>query len=98
MDLDRIEVVFALPDEQCIVEVGYVRGLTASEAVARSGLPERYPEIAAAPLVLGLYGARIALDHAVKPGDRIEICRPLKCDPRERRRQLWREGRAIGNH
>lgn len=96
MDPDRIEVVFALPDEQCIVGVDYVHGMTASEAVSRSQLAERYPAINESPLVLGLFGVRIPLDHRVKPGDRIEICRPLQCDPREKRKQVSRKGRVIG--
>jgi len=91
-----VEVVYALPDAQHIVCVAARTGMTAAEAVARSGLADRFAEIAAAPLVLGLFGRRIDADHRVEPGDRIEICRPLQADPREMRKFLTATGRVIG--
>lgn len=96
MGLERVEVVYALPDAQSVVGVDYVRGMTALEAVQRSRLIDRHPELSEAALVLGCFGRRISLEHALRPGDRVEICRPLHADPREKRKQLSREGRVIG--
>jgi putative ubiquitin-RnfH superfamily antitoxin RatB of RatAB toxin-antitoxin module len=93
---DSVEVVYALPDVQRIVTVPFETGLTARQAVERSGLAEEFPEISAQELVLGLYGGRIDPSRVLAPGDRIEICRPLERDPRELRRELLRHGLVMG--
>ncbi|MGD2167741.1 MAG: RnfH family protein [Gammaproteobacteria bacterium] len=91
-----VVVVYALPDAQYLVTVAYESGMTAHEAITRSGLPERFPEIASKALVPGLFGRPIRPDQPVAPGDRIEICRPLKRDPRELRRLMTAQGRVVG--
>ena len=96
MEPDVVEVVFALPDEQFEVTVVCTPGMTAHDAVLQSGLIERFPEISESPLVLGCFASRVDHDHRVKAGDRIEICRPLRADPRDQRRALWRDGRVMG--
>ena len=84
----QVEVVYALPDRQRVVMLELpVEGLTAAQAVERSGLLREFPQIAEHPLVLGIYGAVCAPDHALRAGDRVEILRPLRHDPRELRRE-----------
>lgn len=92
----RIEVVYALPDKQDFVSLPYEPGLTAGQAVERSGLLDRYPETRERPLVLGVFGKEVEAAYLVEPGDRVEICRPLRRDPREMRKELWSEGKVIG--
>jgi putative ubiquitin-RnfH superfamily antitoxin RatB of RatAB toxin-antitoxin module len=92
-----VEVVYALPDAQHIVTVPLEPGLTAGQAVERSGLVKQFPEIGARTLVLGCYGERIEAEHALAAGDRVEICRPLERDPRELRRELLRHGLVMGS-
>jgi len=89
-------VVYALADVQHLVEVEWTAGMTALDAIERSGLREKLPEIAARPLVLGLFGRTIEPHLPVRPGDRIEICRPLLRDPREQRRYMNDQGMVIG--
>jgi uncharacterized protein len=84
----EVEVVYATPDDQRIVRVPFTPGLTAEEAARRSGLVDAIPQVGAAPLVLGVFGVRVAERHPLAPGDRVEICRPLLRDPRDRRREL----------
>jgi putative ubiquitin-RnfH superfamily antitoxin RatB of RatAB toxin-antitoxin module len=93
---DVVEVLYALPDEQVIVTVAYESGLSAAAAVERSGLAERYPEIRRQDPVLGIFGAPVHAEHLLKPGDRVEICRPLKADPRDMRRALVTGGKVMG--
>ncbi|MCE3285706.1 MAG: rnfH Ubiquitin family protein [Steroidobacteraceae bacterium] len=83
----QVEVVYALPDRQRVVTLDLpVEGLTAAQAVERSGLLREFPQIAQQPLVLGIFGAVCAPDHALRAGDRVEILRPLQHDPRDVRR------------
>lgn len=91
-----VEVVYATPDDQRIVTVQCLPGLTAGAAVAASGLLEEFPEIAARSLVLGVYGEPVEPDKALSPGDRVEICRPLVRDPRTLRRELLKQGQVMG--
>jgi|SRR5690606_16116304 len=91
-----VEVVYATPAEQRIVTLEHSAGLTAGAAVEASGLLEAFPEIAARPLVLGVYGEPVDADRSLAPGDRVEICRPLLRDPRTLRRELLKQGQVMG--
>ena len=83
-----VEVVYALPDKQRVVRVPLPAcGLTAAEALDRSGLLHEFPEIAARPLVLGIYGVACELSRPLRDGDRVEVYRPLAHDPRALRRE-----------
>lgn len=93
---DCVEVVYAQADQQTLVSVPFRAGMSAREAVEQSGLIARYPEISARELVLGIYGNRVELDHPLSQGDRVEICRPLRADPREMRHALLAQGRVMG--
>ena len=84
----QVEVVYALPERQRVVTLELPPdGLTAAQAVERSGLLREFPQISEHPLVLGVFGAVCAPDHALRAGDRVEILRPLRHDPRELRRE-----------
>jgi putative ubiquitin-RnfH superfamily antitoxin RatB of RatAB toxin-antitoxin module len=85
---DAVEVVYATADRQDIVAVPFTPGLTAERAARLSGLPDAFPAINDHPLVLGVFGAQVARNYVLAPGDRVEICRPLLRDPRDRRRDL----------
>jgi len=94
-----VEVIYALPDEQYVVAVAWTEGLTAGDAVVRSGLAGRFPAIGdPAAVVCGLNGAVVPQDQPLAPDDRVEICRPLIADPREMRFDLVAEGRVMGRN
>lgn len=83
---DWVEVVYAMRDVQRVVRIAYAPGLTAERAVQLSRLVEAFPEIGEQRLALGVFGQPVAADHVLAAGDRVEICRPLRRDPRDRRR------------
>lgn len=83
-----ISVVYALADRQEVVKLTVAATTTVAEAVERSGLVERFPEIAASPLNCAVYARIVELASVVGEGDRIEILRPLLIDPKENRRQV----------
>ena len=84
----RVEVAYALPDRQRVVVLELpVEGLTAADAVQRSGLLQEFPQISGQPLVLGVFGEVCAGDRSLRAGDRVEILRPLRHDPRASRRE-----------
>jgi uncharacterized protein len=91
-----VEVVYATREQQWQVVVPWRDGLTALAAVEASGLLAELPDVDGAALVLGRFGARVAHDAPLKAGDRVEICRPLRADPRAARRALAARGYVIG--
>lgn len=91
-----VSVVLAEPGRQAVVDLQVEPGTTAAVAVARSGLLDARTECGQAGLGLAIFGRAIGGDQALEPGDRVEILRPLRKDPRARRRQLAREGRTMG--
>lgn len=96
MDLDPeaavVEVVYASPARQRVVSVPLSEGLTALEAVRASGILESAPELGPGELALGIWGRRVEASHPLRADDRVEIYRPLRCDPREARRQAAGSG------
>lgn len=88
-----VEVVYALPGRQRVARVPLRDGMTAFEAVQAAGLAAEFPELEAGALVLGIYGRRVDAEQPLCDGDRVEIYRPLKFDPREARRKAARGAR-----
>ena len=84
----KVEVVYALPERQRVVVLDLPdAGLTALEAVERSGLLQEFPELVARPLAIGIYGTLCEGTRRLRDGDRVELYRPLRHDPRELRRE-----------
>lgn len=81
-----VEVVFALPHEQCCVSLSVAADTTLRQAIELSGLRLRYPEIAQNRLTYGIFGKSVNADSTLRDGDRIEIYRPLSADPKDARR------------
>ena len=93
-----IEVVFALPDKQTLLEVVIEEGTSVEQAIQKSGMLKRYPEIDLAKNKVGIWNRTCKLTDLLRDGDRIEIYRPLIADPKEVRRRraekAVEEGRA----
>jgi uncharacterized protein len=83
----RIEVVYALPERQHLASVELVDGMTAGDAVRVSRICELFPELTGATLTLGIYGEVVDAGRRLWPGDRVEIYRGLRVNPREARRR-----------
>ncbi|MBT6278288.1 MAG: RnfH family protein [Chromatiales bacterium] len=82
-----VEVAYALPDCQTVVELDVEEGTTAGAAIERSGILDTYPQLRGVTLDLGVFGELVSLDQPLEEGDRVEIYRPLIADPREQRRR-----------
>ncbi len=92
----HIEVVYPLRDEQHVVHLEMPEGATVKEAVERSGLLARHPEIdLGGANKTGIWNKLAKLDAVLRDRDRVEIYRPLLADPKEVRRQRAAEGKAM---
>ncbi|QXP86827.1 RnfH family protein [Methylococcus capsulatus] len=83
----RVEVAYARPDVQVIIPVKVTEGVSAAAAIQTSRVLEKFPEIDLAVNKIGIFGKVCGLDQILRPGDRVEIYRPLIADPKESRRQ-----------
>jgi len=83
----RVEVVFALPEKQVLLDLALDRGATIADAIAAAGLQETFSGESLDDLETGVWGHPAARNHHVRDGDRIELYRPLLRDPREARRE-----------
>ena len=88
----RVEIVYALRDRQVLLAFEVEGGTTARQAVERSGILQRFPEIDLAQAGLGIFGRVVSPDTPLRDGDRVEIYRPLIADPKHARRT--RAGRS----
>ncbi|HSC09210.1 MAG TPA: RnfH family protein [Steroidobacteraceae bacterium] len=89
----RCEVAYARPDRQVVAVVELGEGATAADALRASGLLENCSEIDPATATFGVFGRVVPADHPLQDGDRVEIYRPLKVDPRAARRARARSAR-----
>lgn len=93
--LTTVEVAYATPAQQVIVEVAVTADTTIEQAVEQSGICDQFPEIDLAKNKVGIFGKLSKKTAALKAGDRVEIYRPLIADPKEVRRKREAEGKRM---
>lgn len=91
----QVEVAYALPEQQLILPLKVPAGITVEEAIKRSGMLERFPEIQLAQVKVGIFSKLTKLDSVLRDKDRVEIYRPLIADPKEVRRKRAEEGKVM---
>ncbi|HET7587455.1 MAG TPA: RnfH family protein [Gammaproteobacteria bacterium] len=92
----KIEVAYALPERQWLAVVEVADGATVMDA-ARSALAAGdLPALDPGDCVLGVWGRKVAPERVLSDGERVEIYRPLKADPKEVRRALAAAGKTMG--
>jgi putative ubiquitin-RnfH superfamily antitoxin RatB of RatAB toxin-antitoxin module len=87
-----IEIAYATPEKQLILELEVEPGSLARETVKSCGIEQHFSEIDTDSCDIGVFGKAVADDYALHDGDRIEIYRPLIADPKEIRRQRAARG------
>lgn len=94
-DMMTVEVAYARPDEQVIIPIEIEAGATLEQAIRRSGILARFPEIDLAVNKVGVFGKLGKLDTVLRTGDRVEVYRALIADPKEIRKQRAAEGKKM---
>ncbi|MBK9393301.1 MAG: RnfH family protein [Uliginosibacterium sp.] len=61
-----------VPDDACV-----------KDAIALSGILDLYPQIDLDTQRVGVFGKAVKLEAPLRAGDRVEIYRPITCDPLE---------------
>lgn len=89
----RVEVAYAAPDRQFLRAVQLPEPATVAEAIRASGV-EAECGIDATNLTVGIWSKPSERSQQLRDGDRVEIYRPLKVDPKEARRKRARNASA----
>lgn len=85
-DLLEVEVVYARPEQQLLIQLKVPDGSTARDAIVRSNILNDVPGLDLEKLALGVFSRRVTLDYILRAGDRVEIYRSLTMSPVEARR------------
>ena len=77
----QIGVAFSEPAQQLWLRIEVPDESTVQAAIEQSGILAKFPHIDLAECKVGIFGKMAELDATLKPGDRIEIYRPITADP-----------------
>lgn len=84
------EVAYAAPAHQWLIAVAVAPLTSVLAAIQQSGILQCCPEIDLARNAVGIFGEIVSLTDIVRAGDRIEIYRALRVDPKAARRHRAR--------
>ncbi|MDJ0656237.1 MAG: RnfH family protein [Xanthomonadales bacterium] len=86
-----IELLYATPEQQELLSLRVPQGTTIQGAIDASGFARKYPEAVIEYGNVGIFSRKEPLDYQLQAGDRIEVYRPLQCDPKQVRRERARK-------
>ncbi len=95
VEMIGIEVAYALPEQQVLLEVQVEDGATVKDGIEKSGVLFYFPDIDLDASKVGIFGKLTKLDTTLHQGDRVEIYRPLLADPKEVRRLRAAQGKGL---
>ncbi len=95
-NLLKIEVAYALPDEQSLLTLHVAPGTDIQTCIEQSGILRRHPEIDLNTNKVGIWSRTRKLNDEIRDGDRIEIYRPLIADPKDVRRRRAEKAKEEG--
>jgi len=78
----KVGIAYALPKRQVWFDVQVPDGATIQDAINKSGILKQFPEIDLEKQKVGIYAKLSKLDTVLADGDRVEIYRPITCDPK----------------
>lgn len=81
-----VSIVYALGAIQKEISLWLSQGAPVKDAVSASGMLIEF-NLCLKELKVGIWGEEVSLDTPLKSGDRIEIYRPLRVDPKLLRKQ-----------
>lgn len=83
----EIEFVYALPGEQQLISIRVAEGASVDDVLNSSDVADILSEHDTLDYEVGIWGRVVERQRRIRAGDRLEIYRPLKMDPREARRR-----------
>ena len=91
----EVEVVFARADVQKLVTLRLPIGASVADAIEAYRTATGFPQQELQAATVGVWGQVTGRDRLLVAGDRVELYRPLRIDPREARRLLAEVGKTM---
>lgn len=86
----KITLMYAsAPREVHEVMLAVPEACTLRSALEQAGWLQRFPEIEAESLVVGVWGRKAGWDRVLRESDRVEVVRGLRVDPKVARRERF---------
>ena len=82
-DAIDVSVVYALPYDSFWQRMTVPQGTTAMQAVEKSGVLAKFHDIDMSQIQLAVFSRPIKPDYVLEQDDRVELLRPLQCDPKK---------------
>ncbi len=96
--MNKVEIIYALPNEQKSFYVLFDDTITATQALEQSRVLELY-NLSLENIKIGVFGREISLDTQLEANDRLEIYRDLTIDPKQARMmKVARTRNKVGNN
>ena len=89
-----VEVAHALPQRAVVKTFRFSAPATVADALARARGDPEYCGVDWDRAAVGIFGVPAARQRSLRDGDRIEIYRPLKVDPKAARRARAKQKRT----
>jgi uncharacterized protein len=77
----QIGVAYSESGQQIWMNIEVPDGTTVQDAIDKSGILGMFPHIDLSAQKVGIFGRVVKPETALRPGDRVEIYRPITCDP-----------------
>lgn len=77
----QVGVAYSEHSQQIWLTIEVPDDATVQDAIDRSGILGMFPHIDLATQKVGVFGKVVKLQSPLRPGDRVEIYRPIICDP-----------------
>jgi hypothetical protein len=77
----QIGVAYSESTQQIWLNIEVADDATVADAIEKSGILRMFPHIDLATQKVGVFGKLVKQDAKLRAGDRVEIYRPITCDP-----------------
>ncbi len=77
----QVGVAYSEAGQQIWLTIEVPDESTVRQVIDRSGVLRSFPSIDLQTQRVGVFGRLVKLDTPLRPGDRVEIYRPITCDP-----------------
>lgn len=82
MNTIQVGIAYVQPPSEVWLRLEVPEQSTVQDAIRQSGILQMFPAIDLAAQKVGVFGKVTRLDAQLSAGDRVEIYRPITCDPR----------------
>ncbi|MBU1235492.1 MAG: RnfH family protein [Gammaproteobacteria bacterium] len=77
----QVGVAYSEPGQQIWMNIEVPDDATVKDAIEKSGILKMFPAIDLETQKVGVFNKVVKLEAALRAGDRVEIYRPITCDP-----------------